>query len=265
MNRDFKKMFYSSLLTVFFIISNLVSLKYTSFMNLILPASFIVYPFVTLGLLLLYDTFGKKDTYHSIISTVFIQIFILFVYVLVLEFNVQSVILDVYDAVNIVFSIDQVKIITSLISFMISGYVLMHFVKTFNKIGQKFWGVLFGTIFSIGIYGLTNILVCYYGIEKEVLMNLTSSHVIISVISGIVVCILFYILKDRDCIYTEDELDTSTLNFDKPKSFDDKDVLEVLDIKEKVNKSSNKTKLEKVNGTSSNKNSKANISKITKK
>ena len=232
MGRNFKKIFFVALLTVFFIISNLVGLKYTIFMNLLVPVSFVTYPFVILGVVMLLDTFGKRETYYAIISAVFVQVFLLLPCILVTDFNTQSVIPDLYGSVDSVFKLDIVRVMSSLIAFMISCFVVMYFYKLLKAIGQKIGGVLFGSVFSIFVYGLINTLICYYNVGSEILLQLISSNLIISAIFGVVVTVLFYILKDKDCIYTEDYLDKSELNFNKPRSFNDKGVLEVLDIKE---------------------------------
>lgn len=233
MKNDFKKMFFSSLLTVLFIISNLIGLKYTTFGNMIVSVNFITYPFITLCILILLDKYEKKDAYYAIISTVFIQIFILLSYSLTVNMNSQVIIPDLSAAVNSVFTVNEVSFMLSLIAFMVSNYITIYLFGFFKKNGRKLFGVILGTLLSLIVYGLLYIVICYYNIEKEILVNLILSHLSISIIMTIIVIALFYILKERDCIYTLDDIEKVNVSFSQEQEFTDKTILEVITLKEK--------------------------------
>ena len=152
MKSDFKKIFFSSLLTVLFVVSNLIGLKYTSFNGMLVSVNFITYPFIMLCILILMDTFGKKETYHSILSAVFIQVFILLSYSLVVKMNNQLIIPDISMSVNEVFTVDEISILTSLIGFMISNYIIVFLFSFFKKNGKKILGVISGTFVALIIW-----------------------------------------------------------------------------------------------------------------
>lgn len=233
MKNDLKKIFFSSLLTVLFIVSNLICLKYTTFGEIIVSANFITYPFIILCLLILLDTYGKKETYYTIISTVFIQIFILLSYSLVVSLKSQQIIPDLTNSINEVFFVNEVPLIASVIAFMISNYITVYLFVFFDKKGKKSIGVILGTILSLVVYDLIYIIICYYNIEKEILFNLLVSHLFISFVMSIVVIVLFYILKERVYIYTTDDKEIADIKYKSKQEILDKTVLEVITLKEK--------------------------------
>ena len=263
MKSDFKKMFFSSLMPVLFVISNLLSLKYTTFGEMIVPVSFVTYPFITLCILIILDKYGKKEVYNTIISTVFIQIFILLSYSIAIKMNNQMIIPDLANAVNSVFVVDEVMVLSSLIAFMFSSYIIIYLFNLFKRHSKKILGVIIGILSALTMYGFINIIILNYNVGKELFANLILSHLSISVIMTIIITILFYILKESDAIYTEDDREKVVVNFENKKEFTDKTVIEVINSKDKkevitreknkINKNSKKTKN---NNTATSKNTK---------
>lgn len=263
MKSDFKKMFFSSLMTVLFIISNLLNLKYTTFGEIIVPVSFVAYPFIMLCILIILDKYGKKEVYNIIISTVFIQIFILLSYSIATKMNNQMIIPDLANAVNNVFAVDEVMVLSSLIAFMFSSYVIVYLFNIFKRYSKKILGVIIGTLSAITMYGFINIIITNYNVGKEIFANLILSHLSISVLMTIIITILFYILKESDAIYTEDDREKVVVNLEEEKEFMDKTIIEVINSKEKKevskleeNKSNANTRKKKSNKKSSPKTTK---------
>ena len=60
MTKEFKRTFFSSLIAVLLIVSNLIGLKYTNFASYVLPVSFISYPLISLSVVMLVDLYGRR-------------------------------------------------------------------------------------------------------------------------------------------------------------------------------------------------------------
>ena len=238
MSRSFKKTFFSSLLVVLFIVSNLIGLKYTNFLNMVVSVNFVTYPFILLCVLMLMDLFGKKDTYGAITSAVFIQIMLLFSYVLAINLGNQMVIPDMANSVNNLFMLNEVPLLASLIGFMVSNYILIYLYEYFRLLKRKFIGVSLGTLISLIIYGLIYLSISFYNFGIETLLNLLLGHIAMSVIMTIVIIILFYILKDKENIYEQKNIFINDINIklnDDNKLYD-KPILEVISLKEEKEK-----------------------------
>lgn len=256
MSRNFKKTFFSSLLVVLFIVSNLIGYKYTNFLNMVVSVNFVTYPFISLCVLLLMDMFSKKDTYCTITSTVFIQVMLLLSYVLAINLGNQMVVPDLAISINKVFMLDEIPLLASLIGFMVSNYILIYLYEYFTLLKKKFIGVSIGTLISLIVYGLIYLSISFYNFGTDILFNLLLGHMAMSVIMTIVIVILFYILKDKENIYEQKNIFVNDINI---KSNDnklyDKPILEVISLKEEKEKkkSSNKSKDSKKKNTTKTK------------
>lgn len=248
MNRNFKKSFFSSLLVVLFIISNLIGLKYTNFLDMVVSVNFLTYPFITLMVMLLMDTFGKKETYYSITSAVFIQIILLIVYSLTVNLSGQLVIPDMGQSVNKVFMLEEVPVLASLIGFMVSNYILIYLFDYFKAIGKRVLGVMLGTILSLIVYGLIYISISYYSYGVDILLNLLLGHIVMSSVMAFVVTIIFYILKEKENIYEQKNIFINDVNIKEEHVHKniDKSVLEVINLKETKAKKKNNSSKQKV-------------------
>ena len=241
MSRNFKKIFFSSLLAVLFIVSNLIGLKYTNFLNMVVSVNFVTYPFISLCVLLLLDMFSKKDTYCAITSCVFIQIMILLSYVLAINLGNQVVIPDMASSVNEIFMLNEIPLLASLIGFIISNYILIYLYEYFTLLKKKFIGVSIGTLISLIVYGLIYLSISFYNYGINILFNLLLGYMAMSVIMTIIIVILFYILKDKENIYEQKNIFINDINIksnDDNKLYD-KPILEVISIKEEKEKKKN--------------------------
>lgn len=243
MNNNFKKLFFSSLLTVLLVVSNLIGNKYTNCLGLIISVDFITYPFILLCILLLLDFGSKKETYQSILSTIFIQVFILLSYTLAVNLGSQAVIPDIASSVNSVFQVSEYRIIASLIGFMVSNYILIYIYEYFKMIGYKLLGVSLGTVASLIVYGLIFIPICHYDLGFSLLLNLLLCHVIMAILMTLLVVVLFYLLKDKENIYEVPRifLPNTNLPASNAQTLHDEDILEVISKKEEVKPRKKKT------------------------
>lgn len=255
MNNNFRKIFFSNLLVVLIVISNLVGVKFTNFNGLILSVNFVVFPFVYLCFLLINNYTNKKEAILSVLSGVFIQIFILLTYLLVTKLGSQNLIPDFASYINVVFRIDEVYIITNLISLMISCFVLHYIYEYFRIIGYKLLGCVLSLLTSTILYGLISIPVINYGFGIEIILDIIMGHIIMSVIMTVLITILFYLLKDKEYPYNENKLFIKDINLETPKNKKDKAIDEVIKISE------NKKKKDTIKKNKTKKND----SKVTKK
>ena len=76
MSREFKQTFFTSLLVVLLVVSNLIGLKLTNFMDLTISVNFVTYPFTFLCTLLIMNLGNKRSAYQAVLISALIQIFI---------------------------------------------------------------------------------------------------------------------------------------------------------------------------------------------
>ena len=116
MNKEFKRTFFTSLLAVLLVISNLIGLKLTNFFDLTISVDFLTFPFTFLCTLLIYNIGGKKKAYESILVASLIQIFIIISYTLAIKLGNQAIMPDLSEYVNTLFKVDEAKILSSLLA-----------------------------------------------------------------------------------------------------------------------------------------------------
>lgn len=258
MNNNFKKVFFSSLLTALLIITNLIGYKYTNFGSLIVSVNFITYPLMFLCILLLINFGSVREANRSILSASIIQLFMLLFYVFATKLGSQNVIHDLHNQVNIVFDVELSYYFASLVGFMISGYVLQYIYDYFRIIGYKLLGVVLSLLSSIMLYGIIFFSVANYKNGVNVVMDIILCNMLVSVIMTVLCIILYYILKDKEYPYEENNIYIKPLNIvtNKDKTIDE--VVKIADIelkKEKViENEKEKINNKKQNTTKNNKN-----------
>lgn len=233
MSNSFKKTFFSSLLAVLVIISNLIGIKYTNFGSLILSVNFVTFPFIFLCFLLIMHFSNKKEAFSSLLSAVFIQIFILLSYVLVTNLGSQNVIPDFANYVNGVFKVDEVYILINLVSLMGTTYVFQYIYEYFRIIGYKLLGVSVSLLTSITLYGLITIPIINYDFGLTIILDIIMSHLLMSCFMTVLLTILFYLLKDKEYPYDENKIFINEIEVPITKEKIDKPIDEVIKIAEK--------------------------------
>lgn len=262
MNNSFKRSFYSSLIAVLFVISNLVGIKYTNFSGLVLPVSFVTFPFIFLCILLLNNICNKKESSSAVLSAVFIQVFILLSYIIVGNLGTQNIIPDFANYVNVVFKVDEVYIITNLIAFMLSNYVLQYILEYFRIVGYRLIGVVISVLSALVLYGLITIPVINYGFGSEIIFEILMCHIIMSCIMTMLITVLYYILKDKEYPYEENKVLVNDNKEEGSKKIVDMPVEEVMEI---ANTKNDKKQVKKRNYQKNNEKKVKKSKKVVKK
>lgn len=215
MNNNFKKYFFSSLLTALVIVGNLVGLKYTSFGDIIVSASFVVMPITYLCVLLIDNYTDRSETYNACASAFLSQLFVLFCYVLVVSFSTQSYFGDLHVAINKVFSINETFIITSLIAFLVSVCALRYIYEYFRIIGLDLLGLALSLLCANLIYGVITIPVLNYSNGIDIIVSLLLGHILTSGIMTIVTGLLYLVLKEKDSLYDDKKIFVNSAKYGK--------------------------------------------------
>lgn len=251
MTKEFKKTFFTSLLVVLLIVSNLIGLKLTNFLNLTISVNFITYPFTFLCTLLILNMGGKKSAYQAILISAIIQIFITISYTLAVSLGTQSVIPDSSVYVNELFKVKDLNIIASLIAFLVSHYVLIYIFDCFLKVKKELYGVVVGLLGSLFLNSAIYLFITLYEYETLFIVNMLLSNILISIIMVIIITILYFILKEKDKEIVE--INSMNINVNKYSS-SDKSIEEVLNNKEtkEKKKTNNKSYYKKTNNSKTN-------------
>lgn len=259
MNTNFKRTFFSSLLAVLFVISNLIGIKYTNFGNLILSVNFVVLPFVFLCILLINNLCNKKEAQTAVASAAFIQVFILLSYVLVTNLGSQNLIPDFANSVNVVFTVDEVYIIINLIAIMLVNYVLQYIYDYFMVIGYNLFGTFISVLSAIILYGFVTIPIINYSFGIDIILKIIMCHLLMSVIMSLLVTALYYLLKEDKYSYEEDKVFIKPVVVENEKK--DKTIDEVIKITHKEPKKQARKKSSTKKTTKKTDNSKKNVKK----
>ena len=199
MSREFKQTFFTCLLVVLLVISNLIGLKLTNFLDLTITVSFITYPFTYLCTLLILNMGGKNAAYRAIIIATLIQVFITISYTLAVSLGSQGNIPDMALAVNQVFKVNESNILASLVAFLTSHYALIYIYDSFKSYKKELFGVAFGLLGALFLNTIIyNISVLYEQSDFIYIINTLLSNIIISLVMIVIMIILFFILKEKD-------------------------------------------------------------------
>lgn len=197
MSQSFKKTFFASLLAVLLVISNLIGLKLTSFFDLTISVNFLTLPFTFLCTLLIYNIAGKKSAYESILVASLIQIFILITYVLAVSLGSQSVIPDMASAVNELFKVKELNILASLLSFMMSHYLLIYIYENFKKCQKELLGVITSLVAALFLNATIYLIITLNDYNPVFVINMLLSNIIISLIMVVILTIMYYLLREN--------------------------------------------------------------------
>ncbi|MGN1353219.1 MAG: VUT family protein [Bacilli bacterium] len=277
MNKEFKRTFFTSLLAVLLVISNLIGLKLTNFFDLTISVDFLTFPFTFLCTLLIYNMGGKKKAYESILVASLIQIFIIISYTLAIKLGNQAIMPDLSEYVNTLFKVDEAKILSSLLAFLISHYVLIYIYENFKNYGKELFGVVISLLVALFLKATIYLVITLNGYDSIFIINMLLSNIIIAIILDIVITILFYLLREKEV----ETICIESMNINVKKSLDeDKTIEEIITkpteevkktkkktyYKDTSNKSkNNKPKSKQTNRKKTVKNSKVKVNKEDKK
>ena len=242
MQNDFRKILYSSLLAVFLIISNLVGIKYTEYHGLILSVNFITIPFIFLCFLLIRTMYGRKSSINALISSILVQIIIMFMYFLITSFTSQNIIPDLSHSVNLIFKVNIWYIIINLLVISLCNLVMDYIYEYFKIIGYRFLGSIISFLSAFILYDIISIPLTNSSLQFDLIIHLILCHIIMSVFMSLLITCLFYILKEREYPFYENKIfinDIKELPKNSPK---DKSIDEIIKIEEKKEKKEEKKK-----------------------
>lgn len=265
MTKEFKQTFFTSLLVVLLVVSNLIGLKLTNFLNLTISVDFLTYPFTFLCTLLIMNMKGKKSAYQAILVSALIQIFIVISYTLAVKLGTQTVIPDSSLYVNELFKVKELNILASLISFLISHYVLIYIYDSFVKFKKELYGVVIGLLGSLFLNAAIYLLITLYNYDVMFIINMFLSNIIISIIMLVIITILYYLLKERETeVVSINNMNIDVSNFNsKDKAIED--ILDGEEVKKTVKKkSTNNRNKQNNNNKSNNKSKREYVKKNTK-
>ena len=265
MSKEFKLSFFTSLLVVLLVISNLIGLKLTNFLDLTISVDFLTYPFTFLCPLSIPHTGSTTAAYRGILIAAIIQIFITISYTLAVKLGTQTVIPDSAMYVNELFKVNELNILASLLAFLVSHYVLIYIYDNFKKYGRELYGVVIGLLGALFLNATIYLIITLSSYEVIFIINMLLSNIIVSIIMIILITILFYLLKEKEqktvAISNMDIAVTKSLN-------EDKTIEEVINSKKEEKAEKETKKVVKKKSTSKNKNSnysKKNLKSGTKK
>lgn len=198
MDRDFKKTFFTSLLAVLLVVSNLIGLKLTNFLDLTISVDFLTYPFTFLCTLLIYNFAGKKKAYESVLVAALIQIFLVLSYTFAVKLGSQSVIPDSSAYVNELFKVNELNILGSLLAFLVSNYVLIYIYENFKNYGKELIGVVMSLLVALFLKATIYLVITLNGYDFIFIINMLLSNIIISLIMLVIITVLFYLLREKE-------------------------------------------------------------------
>lgn len=198
MDRDFKKTFFTSLLAVLLVVSNLIGLKLTNFLDLTISVDFLTYPFTFLCTLLIYNFAGKKKAYESVLVAALIQIFLVLSYTFAVKLGSQSVIPDSSAYVNELFKVNELNILGSLLAFLVSNYVLIYIYENFKNYGKELIGVVISLLVALFLKATIYLVITLNGYDSTFIINMLLSNIIISLIMLVIITVLFYLLREKE-------------------------------------------------------------------
>ena len=198
MSKEFKQSFFTSLLVVLLVISNLIGLKLTNFFDMTISVAFLTFPFTFLCTLLIYNMGGKNAAYRAIIIAVLIQVFITISYSLAVSLGTQAEVPDIALAVNKVFSVNESNILSSIVAFLTSHYALVFIYDSFKKSKKELFGVSLGLLAALFLDTVIYNISVFYKQDFMYVVNALLSNIIVSIIMLVIITIMFYILKEKE-------------------------------------------------------------------
>ena len=249
MNREFKKTFFISLLAVLLVISNIIGLKLTNFMDITISVNFMTFPFTFLCTLLIMNLGDKKDAYRAILVSSIIQLLMPISYVVATNLGTQTLMPDSSTYVNGLFQVNEMNILGYVLAFILSHCLLIYIYDNFKQYQKELYGLVIGLLGSMFLNSVIYLLISLREYEIIFIVNMLLSNIIISIIMLIIIIILFYILKERDVEIIK--IKESSIKKDKDLSIDEVMQDEII---KKVNKkvSSNKKTSSKTSNKTSN-------------
>jgi len=203
--KDSKKIFFSTLLGVLLVISNIVAIKLTVIAKLPLSCSVLIYPFTFLCTSLIAELYGNKDARKSVLFAVFIQIIVLIAYIAVVnvpnqidtisEANALQKVLTPFGA-NGKYYPEIRPIIASLIVFVFGQLVNIGIYSFSRKYTFKIIAVALSVVIAMIVDTTLYVLISQVGMlaGNELILQLINRFVA-NIVAAVIVIILFMIFS----------------------------------------------------------------------
>ena len=198
MNKEFKKTFFVCLLAVLLVVSNIVGAKYTNFLDVTIGVDFVTFPFTFLCTLLILNYGGKRDAYRGILVASVIQLLITISYAFIVSLGSQTLMPDKSMYVDVLFKVDETKILASVLALILSHCSLIYLYTNFKEIGKELYGLVVGLLGAMILNSIVFLVITLNGYEPIFIINILLSNIIVSVIMVVIITILFYILKENE-------------------------------------------------------------------
>ena len=185
-------------LAVLLVISNLIGLKYTNFLDITIGVDFITFPFTFLCTLLIINMGGKKSAYRSVLAVCIIQLLITISYVIATSLGSQSLMPDGAAYVNQVFKVNELNIIASVLAFSASHCLLIYVYDNFTRYNKELYGLFIGLLGALVLNSIIYLGISLHMYELMYIVNMILSNIIVDIVMIIIIVILVYILKEKD-------------------------------------------------------------------
>ncbi len=203
--KDGRKIFFSTLLGVLLVISNIVAIKMTVVAKLPLSCSIFVYPFTFLCTSVIAELYGNKDARKSIWFAVLIQVVILIAYIAVINVPNQIDTIEQANALQKVLTPfgsngnyypELRPIIASLIAFIIGQLINIVVYSFSKKYTFKLIAVALSVIIAMIVDTSLYVLISQVGVlvGNELILALINRFVA-NVVAAVIVIILFMIFS----------------------------------------------------------------------
>lgn len=196
MNREFKKTFFTCLMAVLLVVSNIIGMKLTNFMDITIGVDFLTYPFTFLCTLLIMNLGDKKDAYRSILVASVIQLLITISYAFASSLGTQTLMPDLSLYVNQLFKVNQLNILASVLAFIVSHCLLIYIYENFKYYGKELYGLAIGLLGSMFLNSVIFLVITLSDYEPIFVINMLLSNVIVDVIMLVIIIIMYYLLRE---------------------------------------------------------------------
>ena len=251
MNKEFKKNFFTCLMAVLLVVSNIIGMKLTNFLDITIGVDFITYPFTFLCTLMLINLGGKKDAYRSILVASVIQLLITISYAIIVALGTQTLMPDSSSYVNALFKVNQLNILGSVLAFIVSHCLLIYIYENFKHFGRELYGLVIGLLGSLFLNSVIYLLISLRDYEAIFIINMLLSNVIIDIVMIVIITVLFYILREKNSekVIIKGEKENTSMDLGTEEIMINKTIKEKKETPKTTKKNTNNRKSTKTNNS----------------
>lgn len=212
--KEGRKIFFSILLGVLLVISNIVAIKITVIAKLPLSCSIFVYPFTFLCTSVITELYGAKDARKSVLYAALIQVIVLLAYIAVVNVPNQITTIDEANALQKALApygnngnyYPEIRpLIASLVAFVISQLVIIGMYSFAKKNTFKLIGIALSVVIAMIVDTTLYVLISQVGVlaGNELILQLINRFVA-NIVAAVIVIILFMIFSIKKKEKTEE-------------------------------------------------------------